>query len=86
MQDINKGLEFMNTESACKTHNLFYQKKDLLHQFYTHRSRANTIIISNAIYKRYLFTMSNIFSPYLRHINETRKKRANLPNKRDYYK
>ena len=27
MQEINKGLEFMNTESACKTHNLLLSEK-----------------------------------------------------------
>ena len=27
MQKINKGLEFMNTESACKTHNLLLSEK-----------------------------------------------------------
>ncbi len=27
MQGINKGLEFMNTESACKTHNLLLSEK-----------------------------------------------------------
>ena len=29
MQKINKGLEFMNTESACKTHNLLLSEKRL---------------------------------------------------------
>ena len=27
MQKLNKGLEFMNTESACKTHNLLLSEK-----------------------------------------------------------
>ena len=27
MHKLNKGLEFMNTESACKTHNLLLSEK-----------------------------------------------------------
>ena len=27
MHELNKGLEFMNTESACKTHNLLLSEK-----------------------------------------------------------